>query len=195
MPTTQRKLPRLQRLTAPRRHRAGFSPLVAFTTLLFTAAAIGMSLTVTPVAASEPAHFRVVGVKGTNSLKLRAAPSVRATVVRHIPFNARGLRNRREARGNWRRVSYRGASGWVSAHYLYEDQPGEPVYYASGITTAGRGAPVRAMPWARSRLLGSLQPNETAIEARTWCTRAWCAITFQGRRGFVERRYIVSWRP
>ncbi len=142
-----------------------------------------------------PPRYRVVGIRGNAALKMRVRPTHRSRVRRRIRFNARGIRNLYRSRGQWRLVRYRGASGWVPAHFLYEDNRLEPVYYAVTGLRWGSRLRVRRWPWHPARIVGTIASHATAVEARGTCLRRWCPISYKSRRRWVHRRYLITWRP
>jgi N-acetylmuramoyl-L-alanine amidase len=64
------------------------------------------------------ALYRVTKVAADDVLNIRAGPDANLAIVGSIPPNGRGVRIVGACSGQWCRVDYRGATGWVNRNYL-----------------------------------------------------------------------------
>lgn len=74
---------------------------------------------------SEPANacaccgtYKVVGVSYDDVLNVRSGPSVRYRIVGAIPPDTACVVRTGPRRGNWVKISYADAKGWVNGRYL-----------------------------------------------------------------------------
>jgi N-acetylmuramoyl-L-alanine amidase len=70
--------------------------------------------------ASPPpsATFKVIGVVSNDVLNIRSGPDAATGIVDAIPPNGRGIRMMGSCAGQWCRVQYLNAKGWVNRRYL-----------------------------------------------------------------------------
>jgi len=153
------------------------------------------SLFLLPLSASYaflgPDTYAVVGVKGSDSLNLRATASSQGKIVTKIPFNAIDVRNLGARNNGWCNVQYGNAKGWVSCSYLAE--PGNGRYYtAQGYE---RPLPIQKEAKLNSSIVSRLPLNAKGITGYAACANQWCRISYQGYQGFVEQKYLMSARP
>lgn len=138
-----------------------------------------------------PATYAVVWVKSTDSLRLRAGPATQYKILKNIPFNAITVKNlgARTTKG-WCKVQYAGVQGWAACHYLGESSGAR--YYSS----QGYSGRLKFYKQAsrNSAVVGSLPEYATGIEGLDACTATWCRIRYDGKSGWVERKYLASWQ-
>ena len=139
--------------------------------------------------ADGPDYYAVTRVAGMDSLNLRGAPDAQARVLTTIAFNAVNVQNLGERQGTWCKVGYNGHRGWAACAHLTESD-GQHYYGTQGYNDALN---IRRSPRMSAAIVGTIPPLETGIQGTGECTRDWCPIDYQGKRGWVGRRYLASW--
>lgn len=155
------------------------------------------SLLLMPLSASYaylgPDNYAVVGVKGTDSLNLRASASSQARIVSKIPFNSIDVRNLGPRTNGWCNVQYGNAKGWVACNYLAESG-GNGRYYVG----QGYDMPLAIQKEQRlnSSIVSRLPIKATGITGYDPCSGPeWCRIAYKGYQGYVQKKYLMSARP
>lgn len=145
----------------------------------------------TAQAFTGPTTYAVVWVKSADSLRLRAGPATSYKILRHIPFNAINVKNLglRTSAG-WCKVQYLGVQGWSACKYLGESS-GQRFYSSHGYTGSLR---FYKQPSSKSAVAGLLPEYATGIEGLDACATTWCGIVYDGRKGWVQRKYLASWQ-
>jgi N-acetylmuramoyl-L-alanine amidase len=64
------------------------------------------------------ALYRVTDVAADDVLNIRSGPDANLAIVGTIPANGHGVRIVGACSGQWCRIDYHGATGWVNRHYL-----------------------------------------------------------------------------
>ena len=148
-------------------------------------------LSATPAAATAdgPDYYAVTRVAGTDSLNIRATPSMRGRVLAQIPFNAVHVQNLGERRDTWCKVKYGNRSGWAACTHLAESD-GHRYYATQGYNEYLN---IRKTPSINAAVVGTIPPQETGLQGTGECGATWCPIDYQGKRGWVGRRYLSSW--
>lgn len=161
----------------------------------FSALALGIALGVSAfnvhATADGPDYYAVTRVEGTDSLYIRSAPSSSARIVGYIPFNATHVQNLAERTGGWCKVRYGRTSGWSGCQHLTESD-GNMYYSTHGYSDRLN---IRRSPSMYAAVVGTIPPQETGLQGTGACNTYWCPIDYQGKRGWVGRRYLASWSP
>lgn len=139
--------------------------------------------------ADGPDFYAVTRVAGTDSLALRSKPSIQGRLLIQIPFNALKVKNKVARQNDWCKVEYKRVTGWASCHYLTESS-GQHYYATIGYTDKLN---IRRTPQINSPIVGTIPPLETGIQGNGECNAAWCPINYQGKKGWVGQRYLMSW--
>ncbi|HMT94668.1 SH3 domain-containing protein [uncultured Thiothrix sp.] len=159
---------------------------------LFMLNACLLSLSFSSVQAfTGPAMYAVVWVKSEDSLRLRAGPATSYKILKNIPFNAIKVKNlgSRTANG-WCKVQYLGVSGWSFCKYLGESS-GARYYSSQGYTGSLR---FYQQASSKAAVAGMLPEYATGIEGLDACVSTWCRIRYDGKLGWVQRKYLASWQ-
>jgi uncharacterized protein YraI len=145
----------------------------------------------TAQAFTGPKTYAVVWVKSADTLRLRAGSATSYRILKNIPFNAINVKNLgvRTASG-WCKVQYQGVSGWSFCKYLGESS-GQRFYSSHGYTGNLR---FYKQATSKSAVAGILPEYATGIEGLDACASAWCRIRYDGRSGWVQRKYLASWQ-
>ena len=138
-----------------------------------------------------PDYYAVVGVAGWDGLNLRATASSKGKILRKIPFNAIGIKNLAKTSNGWCNVKYHDTSGWVSCSHLMED-PNKRYYSAHGYPVP---MPIQAEPRLNSPTVSRLPLEAEGLRGLDGCSGNWCRIDYQGHRGYVQQKYLVSTKP
>lgn len=148
-------------------------------------------VTVLPVhaTASGPQRYAVTRVAGTDSLMLRATASARARVLAQIPFNAVNVLNLWASSNGWCKVQYARTTGWAACKYLTESD-GNRYYATQGYSDLLN---IRTGPGLNARVVGTVPALETGLQGTGECNNDWCPVDYQGKRGWVGRKYLSSW--
>lgn len=140
--------------------------------------------------ADGPDAYRVVDVRGNDTLAVRARPSRFARRLGGLAFNAQNIHHTSTYRRSWVRIPYRGRYGWVNTRYLAEQgNAGHTTYRVSGISYDDT-LNMRRRPSVRSRVLRKIPRNATGIHDCGPCKNGWCPVTYRGRDGWVSQRYL-----
>ena len=139
--------------------------------------------------ADGPDFYAVTRVAGTDTLALRDAPSSRGKILTRIPFNAVQVKNEVERRSGWCKVQYARTAGWVGCKHLRESD-GNRYYSTQGYTDR---LSIRKTPSTSAAVVGAIPPLETGLQGTVECSASWCPVNYQGKRGWVGRRYLASW--
>ncbi|MDD5391587.1 MAG: SH3 domain-containing protein [Thiothrix sp.] len=139
--------------------------------------------------ADGPDFYAVTRVMGTDSLALRSSPASSGRVLTYIPFNAVKVQNKVERSNGWCKVAYAGKTGWAACKYLAESD-GNRYYATHGYTDRLN---IRKTPSTSAAVVGTIPPEETGLQGTGECSATWCPINYQGKRGWVGRRYLGSW--
>ena len=134
-------------------------------------------------------YYAVTRVAGIDSLNLRATPVISGRIVGYIPFNAVRVQNLGERLNGWCKVKYANSSGWAACSHLTESD-GNRYYASQGYNDRLN---IRKTPSTTAAIVGTIPPLETGIQGTGECSSTWCPIDYQGKRGWVGRRYLSSW--
>lgn len=138
-----------------------------------------------------PSTYAVVWVKSADSLRLRAGPSTGYKILKNIPFNAINVKNLGERTSSgWCQVQYLGVKGWSACKYLGESSGAR--YYSSHGYTGSLKFYKQAS--STSAVAGTLPEYATGIEGLDACVNTWCRICYDGKLGWVQRKYLASWQ-
>lgn len=138
-----------------------------------------------------PATYAVVWVKSADTLRLRAGPSTHYKILKNIPFNAIKVKNLGiRTTSGWCKVQYLGVSGWSFCKYLGESSGAR--YYSSHAYTGSLSFYQQAS--SKSPVAGRLPEYATGIEGLDACVSTWCRIRYDGKVGWVQRKYLASWQ-
>ena len=151
--------------------------------LLLSAAATHASL--------GPDSYAVYGVAGWDGLNLRSTPSSKGKILRKIPFNAIGIQNLAKSGSGWCKVKYANTIGWAACTRLMED-PNKRYYSAHGYPVP---MPIQAEPRLNSPTVSRLPLEAEGLRGLDGCSGNWCRIDYQGHRGYVQQKYLVSTKP
>lgn len=145
----------------------------------------------TAQAFTDPATYAVVLVKSVDALRLRAGPATRYKILKNIPFNAITVKSLgiRTSSG-WCKVQYLGVNGWSACKYLGESS-GARYYSSHGYTGTLK---FYQQASSKSAVTGALPEYATGIEGLDACTATWCRIRYDGKSGWVQRKYLASWQ-
>ncbi|MGI9405737.1 MAG: SH3 domain-containing protein, partial [Hyphomicrobiaceae bacterium] len=160
---------------------------------LTVTAMAGAGMWATPAAATAdgPDYYRVVDVRGTDSLQIRARPSQHARSLGSIPFNARRIDHTGRYRRGWVRVVYGGQRGWVKNRFLAEDGgSGEAGTYKVTGLSYGSKLNIRRKPGRWSRVLGTIPYNTSGLQNCGACNGDWCPVHHNGVDGWVSKRFL-----
>lgn len=159
--------------------------------LILAATSLVLCLASTSQAFTGPQTYAVVWVKSADTLRLRAGPATSYKTLKNIPFNAINVKNLgvRTASG-WCKVQYQSVSGWSFCKYLGESS-GQRFYSSHGYTGNLR---FYKQATSKSAVAGTLPEYATGIEGLDACASAWCRIRYDGRSGWVQRKYLASWQ-
>ncbi len=144
---------------------------------------------VTYATADEPDFYAVTRIIGTDSLALHKAATLNSPILSTIPFNAVKVKNKGERKNNWCQVQYKQQVGWAACKYLTESD-GKAYYATHGYTDKLN---IRRMPHNNASIVGTIPHEETGIQRTGECNKQWCPINYQGKQGWVARRYLSSW--
>ncbi|MBU0654653.1 MAG: SH3 domain-containing protein [Gammaproteobacteria bacterium] len=150
---------------------------------------LGISAANVWATADGPDFYAVTRVDGTDTLYMRSAASSSARIVAYIPFNATRVQNLAQRRGGWCKVKYGSTSGWSGCQHLTESD-GNMYYSTHGYTDRLN---IRRAPSMSASVVGTVPPLETGLQGTGACNAYWCPIDYQGKRGWVGRRYLASW--
>jgi uncharacterized protein YgiM (DUF1202 family) len=139
--------------------------------------------------ADGPDFYAVTRVVGTDSLALRNAATSRGRVLTYIPFNAVRVQNKVGRSNGWCKVAYAGKTGWAACQHLTESD-GNRYYATHGYSDRLN---IRKTPSTSAAVVGTIPPEETGLQGTVECSATWCPIDYQGKRGWVGRRYLASW--
>ena len=157
------------------------------------ALALGLGVTLAGANANAtadgPDFYAVTRVSGTDFLALRNMPSSSGRIVARIPFNAIKVRNKVERRNGWCKVQYQQALGWAACRYLTESA-GQRYYATQNYSDYLN---IRRAPSMAASVVGRIPPQETGIQGTGECKADWCPIDYQGVKGWVSQRYLMSW--
>lgn len=138
-----------------------------------------------------PSTYAVVWVKSADSLRLRAGPATRYKILKNIPFNAINVKNLGERTSSgWCQVQYLRVKGWSACKYLGESS-GARYYSAHGYTGSLK---FYKQASSKSAVAGTLPEYATGIEGLDACVAIWCRIRYDGKQGWVQRKYLASWQ-
>jgi SH3-like domain-containing protein len=162
-----------------------------------------------PASAREfEATYRVVFVAPDDVLNIRAGPAAAYPVIGIIPPDGRGLRRARRCRV-WCRISYRGVSGWVNAHYLAGEAADEgpklltskrqaralPDYWRVIGIAEGERLRVHDRPSASASVVYAFDPHTACIRLAGGCQKPWCGVAIPGagrdRIGWVDSKHLA----
>ncbi|QTR51055.1 SH3 domain-containing protein [Candidatus Thiothrix anitrata] len=160
-----------------------------FLTLSLTAMLAFGAVNIAYATADGPDFYAVTRVAGTDTLALRDAPSSRGKILARIPFNAVRVKNEVERRSGWCKVQYARTLGWVGCKHLTESD-GNRYYSTQGYTDRLN---IRKTPSTSAAVVGTIPPLETGLQGTGECSASWCPVDYQGKRGWVGRRYLASW--
>lgn len=152
----------------------------------------GASSAIEPTAAALPAPqkaYVIAGVAAGSTLELREAPADGARIIGVVPHDADELEALGPDAGKWRRVRYRGVSGWILGRHLAETGAPGKRFRIAGVSML-ESAPVREYPDANAGVVGSLPAYASGIVAIGACDGAWCHVRYLGLVGWVERRLL-----
>lgn len=138
-----------------------------------------------------PKTYAVVWVKSVDSLRLRSGPGTSYKILKNIPFNAINIKNLgSRISSGWCKVQYLGIQGWSACKYLGESS-GRSYYSAYGYTGS---LPFYKQASSKSTVIGRLPEYATGIEGLDACVVTWCRIAYDGRKGWIQRKYLASWQ-
>ncbi|MBJ6608842.1 MAG: SH3 domain-containing protein [Candidatus Thiothrix moscowensis] len=139
--------------------------------------------------ADGPDYYAVTRVNGADTLFIRSLPSSSGRVIGNIPFNAVRVQNLGTRSGGWCKVKYGTTSGWAGCQHLTESD-GNRYYATHGYSDRLN---IRKSPSTSARVVGTIPPLETGLQGTGECNTSWCPVDYQGKRGWVGRRYLASW--
>ena len=160
-----------------------------FLTLSLTAMLAFGAVNTAYATADGPDFYAVTRVAGTDGLALRHIASSRGRIVARIPFNAVRVQNKGDRSGSWCKVQYATSVGWASCQHLTESD-GNRYYSTQGYTDRLN---IRKTPSTSAAVVGTIPPLETGLQGTGECSASWCPVDYQGKRGWVGRRYLASW--
>ena len=142
--------------------------------------------------ATEPDQFySVTRVSGTDRLAMRSKPSSTAPVVHWFAFNAVNITNLGVQSKGWCQViSPNNRLGWSACKYLTPSNDSNRYYSTQGY---GDFLAIRKTPRSSATMVGKIPPYETGLQGTGECSATWCPINYQGKRGWVGRKYLASW--
>ena len=159
---------------------------------LALAAALGVGvLTLAP--ATEADAMCVVGVAHNDVLNMRSGPGTSYEVVGQILPGRCGVRVR-ESRGGWRRVTWRGRTGWVNRRFLGANEEDEgdgadaPTLCVVGVAS-NDVLNIRSRPTSRSSIRGSIPPGRCGVRT-TGSSGNWLRVRYRGVSGWVNGRFL-----
>ena len=163
-----------------------------FALALSTLAFMSVPLTAPAFAyADGPDHYRVVNVKGNETLNMRARPGTYTRIIHKIPFNARRLVNAIQTQGEWTRIDYAGHRGWVHNDYLAEDTTSGPtIYKVVGLESWNR-LNIRKTPKIGARIISDIPGTATHVEDCGACKGVWCPVRYNNVDGWVHKRFLA----
>lgn len=139
--------------------------------------------------ADGPDEYAVTRVAATDTLALRNAPSSSARLISPIPFNAVNVTNLGTRKLGWCYVAYQKRNGWAACKHLVESD-GKRYYSTQGYNDF---LAIRKTPSSGATMVGKIPPYETGLQGTGECNASWCPIDYQGKRGWVGRKYLASW--
>ena len=146
--------------------------------------------------------FRVVGLSGSQSMKLMAGPARWAGLTADVPFDARNLRATGVRQGRWVQLSYRQSNGydvtgWAEAQFIAADDRGEPTLFR--IVNVGRRGSVPLLGYDGYGVQARIPAYASLLPACGPCENGYCQVRFQTRRGalegLVDQTYLAVDRP
>ena len=151
------------------------------------AATILISATIT----STPAKAAcVVGVASDDVLNMRSRATSGSSIVRGIPPGVCGIKLTGRYKGNWTRVRYRGATGWVNLRYIDEGGDGDggaiPVYC---VQAPGDHLNFRSGPGTGYGIVGSANHGWCGM-TKLRCRGKWCRMRTHEFDGWVNSNYV-----
>ena len=141
--------------------------------------------------ADGPDHYRVVNIKGNETLNLRARPGTYTRIIAHIPFNARRLGNAIRTQGKWTRIDYAGKRGWVHNDYLAEDAHAGPTIYKVVGLENWNSLNMRKKPNIGARIISDIPGSADFIEDCGACKGVWCPVRYNKVDGWVHKRFLA----
>ena len=97
-------------------------------------------------------------------------------------------------KNGWYTITYKGKTGYISAKYVTEAEPGEKPGAGEIQTVYTTGdLYVRAKPDKTSKQLGVLKKG-TAVET-TGEKNGWYTITYKGKTGYISAKYVTVNKP
>jgi len=180
-----------------------FGPLSHFAVALVIFA--GFSLSIPQFSKAET--WRVIQIKPSGRLHVRARATSRSRVVGYLRWDARGVEGRR-CIGNWCEIDHNGLQGWVYKRYLKRDKrpapkrepETKPETLAETVDIAalaskkiirlkpseGRPRAVYMFPDEDLPVAGSLPAGTNSVEGLGSCLRQWC---------YVRNGRLIGWMP
>jgi len=140
--------------------------------------------------------FRVVGLTGTQALKLRTGPDASADVAAEVPFDARNLRATGVRQGNWLVISYptgagHAISGWADDRFLRPDETDQPTLFK---IIAARGASIPLLDDASYGVRAMIPASTASLVASAPCQNGYCKVRYlapyRSIEGFVAQGYL-----
>jgi uncharacterized protein YgiM (DUF1202 family) len=142
--------------------------------------------------ATEPDQFyAVTRVSGTDRLAMRTKPSDTTPILYWFAFNAVNITNLGVQSKGWCQVmNDKMRVGWSACKYLTPADNGNRYYSTQGYRDF---LAIRKMPSSSAPMVGKIPPYETGLQGTGECNATWCPIDYQGKRGWVGRKYLASW--
>ncbi len=146
--------------------------------------------------------FRVVGLSGTQTLKLMNGPARWAGIQFELPFDARNLRATGVRQGIWVQLSYRADNGseftgWGETQYLAADDAGQPTVFR--VVNVARRQSVPLLNYDGYGVQAKIPAGTALLPACGPCQNGYCQVRFQTRRGslegLVDQAYLAVVRP
>ena len=134
-------------------------------------------------------QFRVVGLPGSQTLKLMNGPARWSGVQVEIPFDARNLRATGVHEGIWVQLSFRAENGydftgWVDSHFIAADDAGAPTVFR--VVNVGRRQTVPLMSMDGYGVQASISGGTAVLPACGPCQNGYCQVRYHSRRGNLE---------
>lgn len=132
-------------------------------------------------------------IRGSNLVRLRAAPSTKATVLDAFP---KGTEVKILKKGvEWCKVRVRGQEGYMMTKYLYTKTEREEMADPDGKTMyvwtpSGTRLNLRAEPNSDSEVLGSYRVGTKVTILKKG--RYWSRVSVKGKTGYMGNDYLVE---
>lgn len=123
-----------------------------------------------------------------SSLNVRTLPSTKGKILGVVKKGFILTPNGLTVDG-WVGVTHAGNAAWVSARYVQEIAPGNPVEVKHTMTVTASRLNVRNLPGMNGKILGVVK-RDTVLSPNGQTTEGWVGITYNGVAAWVSQKYV-----